>query len=64
MKDSSGVNILDEHDQIQWTDLVDSAGNIVYEYEYNIRYLNSSAEIIDYDMSGGFIGAYVGIVVN
>jgi len=62
LKDSSGVNIL-EHDQIQWTDLVDSSGNIVYEYAYNIRYLNASAEIIDketYDMSGGFIAAYVG----
>jgi hypothetical protein len=59
LKDVSGENIL-EHDQIQWTDLVDSSGNIVYEYEYNIRYLDSSGRIIDYDMSGGFIGAYVG----
>ena len=63
LKDASGENILDEQDQIQWTDLVDSSGNIVYEYAYNIRYLNASSEIIDketYDMSGGFIAAYVG----
>ncbi|MGA0120645.1 MAG: hypothetical protein ACO3HJ_04240, partial [Methylophilaceae bacterium] len=63
LKDASGENILDEHDQIQWTDLVDSSGNIVYEYAYNIRYLNNSGQIVDketYDMSGGFIAAYVG----
>ena len=63
LKDASGENILDEHNQITWTDLVDSSGNIVYEYEYNIRYLNEYSEIIskeEYDMSGGFIAAYVG----
>jgi len=63
MKDSSGNNILDKYNMIQWTDLVNDSGNIVYEYEYNIRYLNKNGKIInkkEYNMIGGFIAAYVG----
>ena len=40
-----------------------STREIKYEYEYNIRYLNESSEIITketYDISGGHIAAYVG----
>jgi hypothetical protein len=40
LKDESGENILDMYNQIQWTDLVNESGNIVYEYEYNIKYIN------------------------
>lgn len=63
LKDASGKNILDKHNQIQWTDLVNSSGKIIYEYEYNIRYLNKNGQIInknEYYVKGGFIAAYVG----
>ena len=69
-------NINDEYNQIQYVDTMNKNSDIIvdyltmtstrdikYEYEYNIRYLNEYSEIIskeDYDMSGGFIAAYVG----
>ena len=42
---------------------MDASDNIVYEYEYNIRYLNNSGKNIDkeeYDTHGGYIAGYVG----
>ena len=63
MKDSSGNNILDKYNMIQLTDLVNDSGDIVYEHEYNIRYLNKNGQIInknEYYVKGGFIAAYVG----
>ena len=65
LKDASGENILDPYEQIQWTDEVDSSGNVVYEYEYNIRYINSDAQIITYEeymdnSNNSYIIAYVG----
>jgi len=63
LKDESGENILDTHDQIQWTDLTDESGNIVYEYEYNIQYLNKQSQMISYEEyypNIAYIVAYVG----
>jgi len=65
LKDENGENILDPYEQIQWTDEVDASGNIVYEYEYNIRYINSEAQIIPYEeyidnSNNAYIVAYVG----
>jgi hypothetical protein len=65
MKDASGENILDPYEQIQWTDEEDASGNIVYEHEYNIRYINSEAQIIPYEeyidnSNNAYIVAYVG----
>ena len=65
LKDASGENILDPYEQIQWTDEVDASGNVVYEYEYNIRYINSDAQIITYEeymdnSNNSYIIAYVG----
>jgi hypothetical protein len=42
-KDGCGENILDLYDQLKWTNEVDASGNIVYEYEYNITYINDKA---------------------
>ena len=65
MKDASGENILDPYEQIQWTDEEDASGNIVYEYEYNILYVNNEAQIIPYEeyidnSNNAYIVAYVG----
>jgi hypothetical protein len=65
MKDASGENILDPYDQIQWTDEEDASGNIVYEHEYNILYVNNEAQIIPYEeyidnSNNAYIVAYVG----
>jgi len=65
LKDAGGENILDPYEQIQWTDEVDASGNVVYEYEYNIRYINSDAQIITYEeyidnSNNSYIIAYVG----
>jgi len=59
----NGENILDLYDQLQWTNEIDDSGNIVYEYEYNIRYINPQSQIItyeEYDSSYDSIVAYVG----
>ena len=29
-----------KYDQLQWTNEIDVSKNIVYEYEYNIKYIN------------------------
>jgi hypothetical protein len=65
LKDASGENILDPYEQIQWTDEEDAFGNVVYEYEYNILYVNSEAQIIPYEeyidnSNNAYIVAYVG----
>ena len=65
LKDAGGENILDPYEQIQWTDEEDASGNIVYEHEYNIRYINSEAQIIPYEeyidnSNNAYIVAYVG----
>jgi len=65
MKDAGGENILDPYEQIQWTDEEDASGNIVYEHEYNILYVNSEAQIIPYEeyidnSNNAYIVAYVG----
>ena len=43
LKDASGNNILDSKNQFQWTNKIDSSGNILYEKEYHIRYLDDKA---------------------
>ena len=56
-------NILNKDNEIQWTDELDLSGNIIYEYEYNIRHLDVEGVIItkeEYDISGGYIAAYIG----
>jgi len=65
MKDENGENILDPYDQIQWTDEEDASGNIVYEHEYNILYVNNESQIIPYEeyidnSNNAYIVAYVG----
>ena len=63
LKDENGENILDTHNVIQWTDEVDASGNIVYEYEYNIQYINNESQIIsyeEYDPNHDYIVAYAG----
>jgi len=65
MKDAGGENILDPYEQIQWTDEEDASGNIVYEHEYNILYVNNEAQIIPYEeyidnSNNAYIVAYVG----
>ena len=40
LKNASGENILNEHDQIQWEDTEE------YEYAYNIRYLDLSGNML------------------
>jgi hypothetical protein len=68
LKDASGNNILDSNGQIQWTDKLDSSGNIVYEYAYEIRYILPDGTIIlkeEYDIKNAnnepvYIAAFVG----
>jgi len=65
LKDENGENILDLYDQLQWTNEMDVSGNIVYEYEYNIRYINDKALDITYEeyienLNNSYIVAYVG----
>jgi hypothetical protein len=63
LKDSNGENILNVHNQIQWTN--DVSGNIVYEYQYKVKYINQDAseisqqEYID-QSNNAYIAAYVG----
>ena len=35
-------NVLDDNGMLQWTNKLDGSGNIVYEYTYNLRYLDLS----------------------
>jgi len=68
LKDENGNNILDEYNQIQWTNKLDDTGNIVYEYAYNIRYVLQDGTIITkeeyYSKKGNnetvYITAFVG----
>jgi len=65
LKDENGENILDLYDQLQWTNEMDDSGNIVYEYEYNIKYINYKALDITYEeyienLNNSYIAAYVG----
>jgi hypothetical protein len=63
LKDENGENILDPYDQLQWTNEVDASGNIVYEYEYKIEYINNETQLISYeecDFNNAYIVAYVG----
>jgi hypothetical protein len=65
LKDKGGENILDMYNQIKWADLVDESGNTVYEYEYNIKYINNECQIISKEeymkhSSNVYIVAYVG----
>ena len=65
LKDSNGENILNAHNQMQWTNDVDVSGNIVYEYQYKVKYINQDAneisqqEYID-QSNNAYIAAYVG----
>jgi len=58
LKDASGENILDAYGQIQWTNALGGSGNIIYEYEYNIRYINEHGE--ETNEPSTYIAAYVG----
>ena len=58
LKDASDENILDAYGQIQWTNALDASGNIIYEYEYNIRYINEHGE--ETNEPSTYIAAYVG----
>ena len=61
-------NVLDDNGMLQWTNELDGSGNIVYEYLYNLRYLDLSGNRYskdDYDtkLSNNeevYIAAYVG----
>ena len=61
-------NVLDENGMIQWTNELDGSGNIVYEYAYNLRYLDLSGnrynkDEYDIKLSNNeevYIAAYVG----
>jgi hypothetical protein len=63
LKDSNGENVLNVHNQMQWT--TDISGNIVYEYQYKVKYINQHANEIsqqDYidQSNNAYIAAYVG----
>jgi hypothetical protein len=65
LKDSNGENILNAHNQIQWTNDLDASGNIIYEYQYKIKYINQHANEIsqqDYidQSNNAYIASYVG----
>lgn len=68
LRDSNGNNILDNNNEIKWTDKVDSSGNFVYEYAYELRYVLPDGTIItkeQYDIKKGnnesvYIAAFVG----
>ena len=68
LKDSNGNNVLDNNNEIKWTDKVDSSGNFVYEYAYEIRYILPDGTIItkeQYNIKKGnnesvYIAAFVG----
>jgi len=61
-------NVLDDNGMLQWTNELDGIGNIVYEYPYNLRYLDLSGNRYskdDYDTKIAnneevYIAAYVG----
>jgi len=61
-------NVLDDNGMLQWTNELDGSGNIVYEYPYNLRYLDLSGNRYskdDYDTKIAnneevYIAAYVG----
>ena len=56
MKDASGENILDDYEQIQCTNALDSSGNIIYEY--NIKYINEHGQ--ETSEPSSYIATYVG----
>jgi hypothetical protein len=61
-------NVLDDNGMLQWTNELDGSGNIVYEYPYNLRYLDLSGNRYskdDYESKIAnneevYIAAYVG----
>ncbi len=61
-------NVLDANGEIQWTPKLDSDGNVVQEYPYNLRYLDLQGAILtkaEYDTKLAnseevYIAAYVG----
>ena len=61
-------NVLDANGEIQWTSKLDSDGNVVQEYAYNLRYLDLQGTWLtkaEYDtkLANGeqvYISAYVG----
>ena len=65
LKDESGENILDLYGQLQRTNEIGASRHIVYEYEYNTRYINDKALDITYEehiesSNNAYIAAYVG----
>ena len=46
LKDEHGENILDSIGNLQWTPLIDDNGQIIYELEYDIRYLQADGSQI------------------
>jgi hypothetical protein len=65
LKNENKENILDLYNQLQWTNEIDASGNIVYEYEYNIKYINNIALDITYEeyienLNNSYIAANVG----
>ncbi len=57
LKDASGNNILDSRNEFQWTNKIDSSGNIMYEKAYRIRYLDNKAIRITEDEYNAKIAA-------
>jgi hypothetical protein len=67
VKDILGNNVLNAYDQLMFEDVLDENGEIVYEYEYDIRFINSDGEIIseeDYNSEIHFIAAFVGVTYH
>ena len=61
--DYSGENILDTYGKIQWTNILDGSGNIIYEYEYNIKYINEQGQDVSYNNST-YIETYLRIIMD
>ena len=44
--DDNGENELDDHKILQWTELLDNEGAVVYEDKYKIRYLMGDGTVL------------------
>ena len=49
LKNEKGDNLLDSEGLLQWTELLDNQGNVVYEDKYKIRYLLGDGTLLSKD---------------
>ena len=65
LKNENGDNLLDNEGLLQWTELLDNEGNMVYEDKYKVRYLLGDGTLLSKDefleaLEHAYVAAFVG----